>query len=152
MSKLTIRLMRDEDILGVANLESTCFKEPWKEETIRYELKKNPCSKIYVAIEDEVLVGYLDFMITFDSSTINRICVSDIYRHKGVATALLEKMVDTLHKQKEPVLYCTLEVRASNETALSLYKKNGFRQVTVKKSYYEDGSDAIYMVRSLTND
>ena len=91
-------------------------------------------------------------MITFDSSSITRLCVSDFYRHKGIASALLNKMVETLKKQKDKVLYVTLEVRASNTEAINLYKKNKFEQVTIKRAYYETGEDAIYMVRSLTND
>jgi ribosomal-protein-alanine N-acetyltransferase len=148
----SIRLMKEEDVLAVANLESACFIPPYPEKEIRYELNENPVSKLYVALIDNVVVGYLDFMITFDSSSITRLCVSDLYRHKGIASALLNKMVETLKKQKDKVLYVTLEVRASNTEAINLYKKNKFEQVTIKKAYYESGEDAIYMVRSLTND
>jgi ribosomal-protein-alanine N-acetyltransferase len=144
--------MKEEDVLAVANLESACFLPPYLEKEIRYELKENPVSKLYVATIDNVVVGYLDFMITFDSSSITRLCVSDFYRHKGIASALLNKMVETLKKQKDKVLYVTLEVRASNTEAINLYKKNKFEQVTIKRAYYESGEDAIYMVRSLTND
>ena len=45
--------------------------------------------------------------------------------------------------------YMTLEVRASNEAALNLYRKMGFIQVNVSKSYYPDGEDAIVMTLAL---
>ena len=43
----------------------------------------------------------------------------------------------------------TLEVKESNTPAIKLYMKNGFIPVGVKPNYYHDGSDAIYMQRTL---
>ncbi len=148
-TSLKIRAMREEDVQAVAQLESTCFENPWPEKEIEYELKENPCSKILVAILDETVVGYLDFMITFDSATINRLCVTAAERQKGIAQGLLDKMVEITKKQKETVEFITLEVRAANVPAIDLYKKNSWEQITVKKHYYDDGEDAIYMVRSI---
>jgi [ribosomal protein S18]-alanine N-acetyltransferase len=148
-ASLKIRSMKAEDIPGVAQLENACFTNPWPEKEIEYEFKENPCSKIVVALLEETIVGYLDFMITFDSATINRICVTMTERQKGIAQALLDKMVEIAKRQKETVEFITLEVRSSNMPALNLYKKNGWEEITVKKHYYDDGEDAIYMVRSI---
>ena len=84
-------------------------------------------------------------MITFDSATINRVAVNPGFRQQGIGQALLEKMVDVCHQQKDPVEFITLEVRPSNTAAQALYLKNGWKQVTVKKGYYSNGEDAIYM-------
>lgn len=149
MAKIKVRRIKDVDIPAVAMLESACFSSPWPEEQIHYQAKENPCAYLYVALIDEDIVGYLDFMITFSSATIDRICVAVEARRKGIATALLEKMFEVLKKQKEAVEYVTLEVRASNEDAIALYEKCGFERITVKQAYYDDGEDAIYMVRSL---
>ncbi len=149
MSNIRIRKIKEEDVLAVANLEAGCFIDPWPEKQIRYEMKENPCAKVYVALLEDEVVGYLDFMITFDSATINRICVNESYRRKGIAQALLNKMVEVCKKQKDRVDFITLEVRSSNEKAISLYRKNGWEEIVKKPHYYEDGEDAIYMVRSL---
>lgn len=149
MSKLRIRKIKEIDITAVTNLEAACFIDPWDEKQIRYEMKENPCSKLYVALLDEDVVGYLDFMITWNSATISRICVNENYRNKGIGKALLDKMVEVCKKEKERVDYITLEVRVSNTNAISLYKKNGWIEIVKKPHYYSDGEDAIYMVRSL---
>ncbi len=149
MNKIRVRKIKESDIQAVANLEDACFSSPWPEEQIRYEMKENPCAIIYVATLDDEVVGYLDFMITFDSATINRICVNEVYRRKGIANALLDKMVEVCKKQEERVDFITLEVRESNEAAINLYKKNDWIVITKKPHYYEDGEDAVYMVRSL---
>ncbi|MDD5884657.1 MAG: ribosomal protein S18-alanine N-acetyltransferase [Erysipelotrichaceae bacterium] len=145
-----IRALKKEDVPAVAMLESACFSTPWPEEQIEYERSGNPCAKVLVAVsKDGDLQGYLDFMITFDSATINRICVAESERHQGIATALLNRMVEIAKAQKEKVEFITLEVRASNETAHRLYQKLGWQDVTRKPHYYDDGEDAIYMVRSI---
>lgn len=149
MSKLRIRKIKEEDVQAVANLEAACFLSPWPEKQIRYEMKENPCSFVYVALLDDDVVGYLDFMITFDSATIDRICVDENHRRNGIAKALLDKMVEVCQKQKDRVDFITLEVRASNKNAIRLYQKNGWIEITKKPHYYENGEDAIYMVRSL---
>lgn len=141
--------MKKEEIPAVAQLESACFTKAWGEKELAYELGGNPCSRFYVALLDDVVVGYIDFMITFDSASISRLCVTGTERQKGIAQALIDKMVEVCHGQKEPVEFITLEVRASNAPALALYEKNGWQKVNVKRHYYDDGEDAIYMVRSI---
>ena len=150
MSNIKIRKIKESDIQAIANLEAACFAHnPWPEEQIAYEMKENPCAYVYVATCEEEIVGYLDFMITFDSATIDRICVASEYRRQGIAKALLDKMVEVCKKQKDRVDFITLEVRASNAEAIKLYEKNEWVRVTTKPHYYEDGEDALYLVRSL---
>jgi ribosomal-protein-alanine N-acetyltransferase len=147
--KIKIRKMREGDIQAVASLEMGAFLESWPEKQIVYELHENPVAKLYVATLEDEVVGYIDFMITFDSATINRLAVNEEYRKRGIGQALLDKMVEVCRKQKEPVSWITLEVRPSNTAARNLYLKNQWSQVTIKKGYYSDGEDALYMVRSI---
>ena len=130
-------------------LEAACFHDPWPLEQIVYEWKENPVANLYSATIDDEVVGYIDFFITFDSASVARVCVANEYRRNGIAKALIEKMVEVCKKQAEPVENITLEVRESNEAAIELYKKNGFKTITKKKLYYSDGEDAIYMVRCI---
>ncbi len=122
-------------------------KEVLKLKDIEYEVNENPVSKILVIKDNDKIVGYLDYWITFDSSTIFKIIIKKEYRNRGLASLLLEKMIEDL-KENE-VLYSTLEVRISNESALKLYKKFNFEKISIKEHYYSDGEDAIYMVRGI---
>jgi len=149
MASIKVRRIKEEEIPAVAMLESACFSSPWPEEQVEYQVKENSCATLLVALIEEEVVGYLDFLITFSSATIDRICVANEVRRKGIASKLLEKMFEILEKQKEPVEFVTLEVRASNIEAIKLYEKYGFEKITTKKAYYDDGEDALYMVRSL---
>lgn len=149
MEKVIVRKIEKSEAKAVYSLESECFSSPWPLQEIEYELNENPCSNLLGVYKEEKLVAYLDFMITFDSATINRICVSKNERKKGFASLLLKKMEEILKSQEDKVEFITLEVRKSNEAAISLYKKEGYSEITVKKMYYDDGEDAIYMMRSL---
>ncbi len=146
---MIVRKMEEKDIDSVTDLEAECFLDPWPKSQIEYEIKENPCSVVLVAEEDEKIVGYIDFMITFDSATINRVAVLPKHRNKGLGFRLLEEMKSICKEQEDEVAWITLEVRASNESAIRLYEKNGYEKITVKRKYYKDGEDAIYMVRSI---
>lgn len=146
---VTIRKLQKEDAKDIEGLERKSFSSPWPLEEIEYELTDNPCSVLLGLFEGNGLCGYIDFMITFDSATINRICVLETKRKKGYATLLLKEMEKICKEQEEPVEWITLEVREGNIAAQSLYRKMGYMDVTVKKMYYEDGENAIYMMRSL---
>ena len=149
MKPIQIHKSKESELQSIAMLESACFHDPWPLEQVIYESKENPVANLYSATIDDEVVGYIDFFITFDSASIARICVADEYRRNGIAKTLIEKMVEVCKKQKEPVENITLEVRESNEAAIKLYEKNGFKTITKKKMYYSDGEDAIYMVRCI---
>ena len=89
---ISIREMVDADLKAVKAIEDECFVEPWKESDLEYELHDNPINKFFVALDDEKIVGFIDFMITFNSATISQVAVTKEYRNQGIASKLLEKM------------------------------------------------------------
>lgn len=138
---------RKEHLEQLMEIENECFIEPFKKENIEYELFGNAFSYFYIAIEEEKVIGFIDFWITFDSSTICQIAVRKQYRNKGVASSLINMMFDTL-KQNE-VSVSTLEVRSHNESAIKFYLKHGYFKEVLKRNYYTNGDDAIYMIRGI---
>ena len=113
-----------------------------------YEISQNPVSNFLVLEKDGLVVGFLDYWVTFDSATIDQIAVKKSERNQGFAKILLEKSINDL-KELGEVSFFTLEVRTSNEPAINLYKSFGFQKVTIKEKYYDDGEDAIYMIKGL---
>ena len=148
--KTIVRHTIPSDLSTIAGIEKACFHNPYEEKQLLYELNENPYAHVYSALVDGEVVGYVDFMITFNSATINRIAVKEEFRKKGVGNLLLGQVLKDCEAQKgDPVEYLTLEVRTTNAPAIAFYKKHRFETVTVKKEYYEDGEDAFYMVRCL---
>lgn len=142
-----IRPATREDIPSLLKLENACFKHPWNEAQVLYELEENPVSNFWVIESNGQIVGFSDHWITFDSATICQIAVDPLFRRNHLGTALMKDIIDDCYAKK--VIYLTLEVRASNEKAIALYIKNGFKKEVIKPHYYDDGEDAIYMIRKV---
>ena len=144
------RLATLSDFNAVEAIENECFKEPYSAEDLYYEFKGNPVNKIIVAEEDGLVVGFIDFLITFNSSTIMQVAVAKEFRGKGIATQLLSEMEKSFPKNIDDIVESiTLEVRESNEAAKNLYLKNGYKVVVIKSNYFKDGENAIYMIKRL---
>lgn len=145
---LEIRLMKNEDINRVLEIENTSFIAKWQKKDFLYELNENPFSTIIVLVIDDVIQGFLDFMITFSSASISQIAISEQSRNKGYGKKLLEEMMIIL-KNKQRIDIVTLEVREHNISARKFYEKNGFRFICIKPNYYSNGDSAIYMCKEV---
>ncbi|MBQ0009103.1 MAG: ribosomal protein S18-alanine N-acetyltransferase [Firmicutes bacterium] len=144
------RLAKQEDFEQVLEIENECFKQPYTGKELEYEFNENPVNKIIVAEFEEKIIGFIDFLITFNSSTIMQVAVTNKFRGQGIATQLLSEMEHSFPKEIDDVVETiTLEVRESNEAAKALYLKNGYELVVVKKNYYKDGENALYMLKRL---
>ncbi len=152
--KTSIRLMENADLDRVMEIENESFVAPWRRQDWLYELNDNPINVIYVleVVEDGVkeTAGFIDFMITFSSSTISQIAVAQKYRKRHFGTLLLNRMIEHLKNNcGEGVETITLEVRTHNKAAIAFYEKHDFEAVMIKPHYYDNGDDALYMIRRL---
>ncbi|MCX7988139.1 MAG: ribosomal protein S18-alanine N-acetyltransferase [Thermodesulfovibrio sp.] len=129
---LKIRAFKESDIASVLFIANESFPLPWSIKSFLDELK-NPQSIFKVAEIDEEIIGYVIFRIVLDEAELLSIAVKQKFRNIGIATALLS---DTIEELKDKVKTCYLEVRVSNQPAISLYKKFGFRVYGVRKNYY----------------
>lgn len=144
---MIVREANSNDVDGIFNIEKECFIKFYSKEDILYEINDNPVSIMLVLIDNEKIVSYFDFWITFDSSTICRIATLKKYQRKGFAKILFDDAIKILQENKVETM--TLEVRKSNERAINFYKNNGFIFITTKPKYYDDGEDALYMMKGI---
>ena len=110
--------MTSDHVAQIANLERLCFSDPWSENSIASELE-NKLSLWLVAVEDGKVVGYVGSQTVLGWTDMMNIAVHPDYRRRGIAESLVEKLVDALKANQAENL--TLEVRASNTPAISLY-------------------------------
>ncbi len=146
-NEIQISEMTENDIKQIADIENECFSLPWSENSLKEELY-NPNAKFFKAkIKDEI-VGYIGSFNIVGEVSITNIAVKEKFRKKGVATALLNRL-ETVSRS-ENAEFITLEVRASNQNAISLYKKFGFSQVGVRKNFYSSPKeDALLLTKYL---
>lgn len=142
---MEIRLAMTKDIPALLEIEQECFIKPWGEKDLYYEINENPVSTVLILEENKAILGYLSYWITFDSATVAQIAIRKNYQGRHLSDHLMEEMIDDCYAKR--VMNITLEVRVSNVKAIGLYEKYGFKRVVIKPHYYENGEDAIYMVR-----
>lgn len=141
---MIIRKMNLGDVSAVAELEIRCFSDPWSENSIRYELT-NPLSLWLVALEDDRVAGYVGSQTVLDEADMMNIAVHPDFRRRGLAEALVTRLVTELRQKQVRCL--TLEVRASNDPAIALYQKLGFVQVGRRPNYYRNPKEDALILR-----
>ena len=125
--------MNESHVCAVAELEKLCFSDPWSENSVASELK-NKLALWLVAEEEERVAGYIGSQTCGDESDVMNVAVHPDFRRRGIAEALVNGLVEELKAIGSHSL--TLEVRASNVPAISLYEKLGFSEVGRRKNVY----------------
>jgi ribosomal-protein-alanine N-acetyltransferase len=135
--------MNESHVSAVAELEKLCFSDPWSENSVASELK-NKLALWLVAEEEGRVSGYIGSQTCGDESDVMNVAVHPDFRRRGIAEALVNRLVEELKAIDSHSL--TLEVRASNVPAISLYEKLGFSEVGRRKNYYRNPrEDALIM-------
>jgi [ribosomal protein S18]-alanine N-acetyltransferase len=142
----TIRPLSYADLPQVIAIERRTFTTPWSLAMFVLELSKSSGLCLAAADENGELLGYL-ICSRFDTVWhLMNVAVDPAQRRRGVGSALLEQMIERAGPDEE----YTLEVRPSNEQAIMLYERLGFRAAGRRPRYYRDnGEDALIMWRTL---
>lgn len=137
-------LMNDAHVDAIAELEKLCFHDPWSVKSISSELT-NPLSCWVVAVDNEQLVGYVGSQSVLGWADMMNLAVHPDYRCRGVATNLVNTLIEQLKQMQVTCL--TLEVRKSNSHAIALYEKLGFCEVGCRPNYYRNPREDALILR-----
>lgn len=144
---LTIRRMKESDIPEVARLEKEIFPDPWSEGAISETFEQEQ-TLLLVAYADRKLIGYLILYFVLEEGEIARIAVIPECRRQGVGARMLLELEDLC--EDNGITKLLLDVRESNETAISFYTSYGFVQDGVRRNFYSDPQeDGILMSREI---
>ena len=120
------------------------FDEFWNANILESELKSEN-SKYIVAEENDKILGFAGILLTPDDTQITNIVTKKSERNKGIGRQLLDKLIEmTRELEKDSI---SLEVDETNDTAIFLYKRQGFKEVGRRKKYYKGINDAIIMTK-----
>ncbi|MBQ7924100.1 MAG: ribosomal protein S18-alanine N-acetyltransferase [Clostridia bacterium] len=143
---MIIKRLEKTDIPALTAIENACFPDAWS--ALSWQEEFSRAEFIGFACKDgERLIGYVCGTRLFEESELLKIAVAPNARKQGVGEQLLAAFcteAKTLGAEK-----MFLEVRESNVPALRLYQKSGFTPTRVRKRYYENGENAVEMVKTL---
>lgn len=146
MADVTIRQATVNDVEDIYEIEKLCFPDPWSRDALTYELGENPRAFYIVADIGGKVVGYAGLWWIDDEGHITNVAVRPGYRNRRIGEGIISVLID--FTAGEGILHHTLEVRRSNEPAINLYEKFGFRVEGVRRGYYlNNGEDALIMWR-----
>lgn len=144
---IAVAPLREAQLAAAAALEARCFSDGVSAAALR-EFVLAEANHYYAAAADGEICGYGGFSLAADEAEILTVAVAPPYRRRGIARALMERMLADAAAQGGAVMY--LDVRASNEAARALYEALGFAETGVRRNYYtRPREDAVLMKRAL---
>lgn len=143
------RLMEQCDVPDVFDIDCRVYKHPWTEGIFSDCLRVGHLCLLYE--EQGILTSYGIAALHADEAHILNVSVVGLLQGRGYGRAMLRKLLELV--QEAGAVRVLLEVRASNEIAIALYKSEGFVEIGLRKGYYPDDQgreDAIVFAKDLT--
>ncbi|MDG6925639.1 MAG: GNAT family N-acetyltransferase [Nitrososphaerota archaeon] len=152
-----VRRCTPEDIPSVINVNAVTLPEHYSD-YFYYEILKDFPSTFLIAENGGRVAGYIMCRMEYGLSMTRRfglakkghiisVAVLREYRGRGVGTKLIREALEEVRKENGKE--CYLEVRITNEGAIELYKRLGFKVTSTLHGYYKDGESAYTMALSL---
>lgn len=142
-----IRAMNSQDLERVLDIESQVYTSPWSKPMFEDELSADSRRYFVDESDDGLVVGYGGLMLVGPESHVITLAVDPAFQGQGVGSRLLARLLT--ESVEGGARHLTLEVRASNHPARSLYQRFGFEEVGLRKGYYGDEDAVIMFARDI---
>ena len=122
-----------DDIDSIVLIENQNSHNPWSKNQL-VESILNPNNLCYSISINNQIIGFLLAMPTIDTADILNISINKDYQRKGYGKKLLHFLIKELKDRM--IRQLILEVRVSNQAAISFYLKHSFEKISLRKNYY----------------
>jgi len=129
-----VRQANLDDIDELARLALEAGETTWRAETFYPACRGDDLERAFIAYGGDVIVGYAVMALEVDDCALYSIAIKPSHRRQGLAQILFNAGVSWAREAGKT--RCLLEVRISNEGAIRLYEKMGFRRDGIRKNYY----------------
>ena len=141
---MEIFTMTLDDLEQMKDILYSDFDNFWSYNVLKQELENKNTTYI-VAKENDEIIGFAGLSTCLDEATLNNIVVKKSHRNRGIGGELLESLIEFCSELRMKTF--TLEVDTENEAAIHLYEKFGFKNLGIRKKYYNNTQDAIIMTK-----
>lgn len=145
-----LRVMREEDLEAVMQIELRAYPFPWSRGIFRDCLRAGYPAWV---LESDEIIGYGVLSVAADEAHVLNLCTAPHVRGRGHGRRLLRALVQQARMRGAQRLF--LEVRPSNPHAMALYEAEGFNEIGRRPRYYpshEGREDAVVMAIELFAD
>ena len=143
---MIFKVLTKEDVSSIIEIERENFSDGWNESLLNSAFDSGRFYALSLTEGNQTL-GIITYSIAQDTADIEGVVTVKQFRRKGVGKMLVQQVLDSLKAQGVGKVF--LEVRASNEPAKNLYHSKGFLDISLRKKYYQDGEDAIVMLKEI---
>lgn len=156
--EIFISRMAEHDLLEVVEIEEACGLSRWGWDAYHAELTQGGGGALMLVARCRtgrdccapggIVGGFIAARLAGGELHINNVAVRDIYRRRGMGSALLSAVLKEGARRGARI--ALLEVRAGNAAAQALYQRHGFRATGRRGNYYTDPrEDALVMSAAL---
>ena len=132
----------ESDLKDVLNIEVMAYENPYWNQNMLFEVLANKTDKrLWIYEVDNYVVGFIIDMRHEGEISLLNIAIHKFWQGMGHGLKMLKTYIKSLPGRHS--IY--LEVNENNIKALNMYTKLNFDRVSTRKSYYNDGGDAINM-------
>lgn len=142
-----IRPMEKKDIDQVTQIEKELFSIPWSANSFL-----DACETEYniylVCVEDQEVIGYCGLWTVLGEGNITNMAINPKYQGQGYGKVLLQELEKKAFDKGVTIFF--LEVRHSNEKAQKLYTSLGYKNIGIRRNFYERPTeDALIMSKGI---
>lgn len=146
MDNIKIYAMTLSDLDSISDILTCEFDDFWNYNLFKSELE-NKNSMYIVAKLNNQIVGFAGIWFSVDDIHITNIVVKKNCRNQKIGSLMLNNLIELCENRTQKSI--TLEVNSNNIPAQKLYQKFGFKNVGIRKKYYNNTEDAIIMTKTL---
>ena len=143
-----VRVAGEGDIDRILEIEAESISPPWTHGALLGEIYREDSFFAVAPCADSsngAIEGFVILRLMADEGELLQIAVCTSSRRCGVAHALMGAALGFAHERALKSVH--LEVRNSNEAAILLYKKHGFKPVRLRKDYYTTPTEDALVMR-----
>lgn len=148
-ARYLIRAARESDLDALMALEESAFASDRLSRRAMRHAIRSAAQRVLIAEKNKQLAAAViaGFRAGSALARISSIATHGSFAGQGLGRALLAACEDEMRSRG--IRTVRLEVRADNDAALRLYERSGYRIFGRYVDYYEDGTDALRLEKSL---
>ena len=139
---MIIRKGEISDLESILNIEKKVYNEPyWNESMLKKLFNKDSNEIIWITEIKQKIVGFLIEQRCDDEINLLNVAIDSSFQNRGVGKKLIGYFLRSIPNNSSVFL----EVNKSNFIARKIYSNLNFKNIDIRKSYYNDGGDALIM-------